>query len=514
MPDSPATRKGPVNARAKKFLALIIFFSLCFVAYWWPTLGSTAKNFPGNRNVSSWISNATGGSDLHAFEGKAALANPLPPLPKAPHPVMNNAGYAGAHADSYNSGVIGAAGPLGRQPEVLSRMTGALFSGCSTQHFDRQGRLIAVCVGLTGSHLLLINPKNLEILADQPLPPLGGWYFRMDQKDRVVLPAGDMSLRIYSVGETAGQYHWVMQDRFDLLPAVPAEYHGNFKTRPMDVVADWEGNWWFSIMEPAAIGYVDAQGEIHSHTFVGEILENGLAADADGIYFVTDKHLYGMRASQGGQIDIFFKLAYDAGSSVKALSRGSGTTPVLLGDKLIAFGDNADPRPNLLVYRLDDVDDSQRLVCRFPVFKPQRSALENSFIGYDHSIVIENNMGFSVFGNSSGGKPGILRVDVRPDLSGCDLVWENYSVRAGTGAKLSTATGLIYVHELLMNTGWINAWYISAIDFRTGELAWRQFLGTGKQWDNAMLTMSIGPDGLLTSGMFAGLAALRDGPDP
>ncbi len=182
---------------------------------------------------------------------------------------------------------------------------------------------------------------------------------------------------------------------------------------------------------------------------------------------------------------------------------------MLFGNKLIAFGDNADPRPNVLVYRLDEVPDNERLVCKVPVFKPGRSVLENSFIGYDHSLVIENNKGFTMGGDSSGAEPGFVRIDVQRDLSGCDVVWENYDVRAGTGAKLSLGTGLIYVHELLQGTR--EDWYITAIDFETGKRVWRHYVGAGLDWDNALLTVSIGPDGLLTSGMYKGLLGAKDG---
>ncbi len=37
------------------------------------------------------------------------------------------------------------------------------------------------------------------------------------------------------------------------------------------------------------------------------------------------------------------------------------------------------------------------------------------------------------------------------------------------------------------------------------------FLGYGEDWDNALLTVSISPDGLLTSGMYAGILGARDG---
>ncbi len=98
---------------------------------------------------------------------------------------------------------------------------------------------------------------------------------------------------------------------------------------------------------------------------------------------------------------------------------------MLFGKYLIAFGDNAGPRPNVLVYRLNDVPDHHRLVCKVLVFKPGRNVLENSFIGYGNSLVIENNKGFKMEGGSAGEEPGFVRVDVRPNLSGCDIVWEN-----------------------------------------------------------------------------------------
>jgi len=269
------------------------------------------------------------------------------------HPFQNNKGYAGAHGDSYNSGTIPAAGPLGRNLRVTAFCSEQKPAYCSTQHFDAKGPVINVCVGRkTPSRLVLLDPDTMHVLAE---------------------------------------------------------------------------------------------------------------------YEEAAKQSFGS---------------------------GSGTTPVLFGKHLIAFGDNADPRPNVLVYSLDDVPNDQRLVCKVPVFKPGRSVLENSFIGYDHSLVIENNKGFKMDGSSAGAEPGFARIDVRADLSGCDIVWENYEVRAGTGAKLSLGNGLIYVHELLMGT-----------DDKT---VWRHFLGYGEGWDNALLTMSISPDGVLTSGMYAGILAAKD----
>ena len=445
--------------------------------------------------------------DLGRFDGSVAVAKPLPPLPMPRHPYQDNRGYAGAHGDSYNSGVLAAAGPLGKELKIAAFRTEHAPAFCSTQHFDHKGRIITVCVGRNKpTKLLLLDPESFEVLAEHRLPPMAGFYFRMDQQGRVVVPAGDMTVQTFEVEEKGNGLAWRMVERRDVSAAVPTGQRDPL-TVPLDIVADWEGNWWFSVIAPAAVGYITPEGEVHSYLFEGEKIQNGFASSPDGVFFVTDKNMYAMRASAGGP-EAFMRFPYETGEAVDSLSTGSGTTPVLFGNKLIAFGDNADPRPHVLVYRLDQVPDGKRLVCKVPVFKPGRSVLENSFIGYDHSLVIENNKGFTMGGDSSRAEPGFVRIDVRRDLSGCDVVWENYEVRAGTGAKLSLGTGLIYVHELLQGTR--EDWYVTAIDFETGKRVWRHYLGSGLNWDNALLTMSISPDGLLTSGMYKGLLGAKD----
>lgn len=443
------------------------------------------------------------------FEGAVATPKSLPPLPIPSHPFQNNASYAGAHGDSYNSGTLPVAGPLGKDLQVRAFRSGQRPAYCSVQHFDSRGRVITVCVGRkTPTRLLLLDPDSMEVLDQYELPPMAGFYFRMDQQHRVVVPAGDMSIQTFEIVEGADGPRWRRVQRRDISSAVPDALRGPM-TFPLDLVADWHGNWWFSVLKPATVGYITPDGKVHSHLFEGETIVNGLASNPSGVHFVSDKYLYSMHVGENGPV-VAGRIAYDVGeiAAGESFGTGSGTTPVLFGDNLIAFGDNADPRPNVLVYRLGDVADEERLVCKLPVFKPGRSVLENSFIGYGNSLVIENNKGFKMVGSSADAEPGLARIDVRDDLSGCDVVWENYSVRAGTGAKLALGNGLVYVHELLLGTD--DEWYITAIDFQTGKLAWRHHLGSGEDWDNALLTISIGPDGMLTSGMFSGVLGARD----
>lgn len=496
-----------------KIAILSLLLIVAGLIFWWPKEGKEAKGFPGSLTPTSWVSNLTGGRTLEAFVGVPAKANPLPQLSMPKHPFLNNRGYAGAHADSYNSGVQRAAGPLGVNPKVNSRMLSWEIGACSTQAFDSKGRVISVGVGFINSRLVLLDPKDLRILATEMLPPFSGWYVRLDNRDRVLIPTGDQSIRIYEIVEKDSGPSYSLVNSYDLSKVIPEEGRDRFLSNPMDVVPDWKGNLWFAIFKPAIVGYVDSQtNKIHSIILSGEVLENGLGATRYGVFFVTDQHLYGMREkSTGVQPEVFLKFDYERGEGTKAISRGSGTTPVLFGEgNLIAFGDNADPRPNVLVYRLDEVENAGRLVCKIPVFAPGKSALENSFIGYGYSLIVENNYGFSVFGDSSGAVPGLVRIDVREDLSGCDSVWQNNSVASGSGAKLSTGNGLIYQYSLERETGWVNSWYFTAVDFASGKLVWKIYAGSGKQWDNAMLTLSIGPNGLLTAGTLSGVVSLQD----
>ncbi len=409
----------------KIFLLSLLLIAAALIL-WWPKAGEEANGFPGSFSISSWVSKLTGGKPLESYVGIPANSKPLPEIPMPTHPFLNNRGYAGAHADSYNSGVQPYPGPFGINPVVHSRMVSWEFGGCSTQAFDSRGRIISSGVGLLKSRLVLLDPKDLTILATEMLPYFSGWYLRLDNQGRVIIPAGDQSLRIYEIRESEGVPSFSLVNSYDLSKVIPEEGQHRFLTNPFDVVPDWNGNLWFAVFQPAIVGYVNSKtGKVHSMVLSGEVLENGLCASRDGVFFVSDQHLYGMLEKPGkDQPEVFLKFEYERGGGVKAISRGSGTTPVLFGGgNLIAFGDNADPRPNVLVYRLDAAEDTRRLVCKVPVFEPGQSALENSFIGYKHSLIVENNYGFSVFGDSSGGAPGLLRIDVRADLGGCDIFW-------------------------------------------------------------------------------------------
>lgn len=130
-----------------------------------------------------------------------------------------------------------------------------------------------------------------------------------------------------------------------------------------------------------------------------------------------------------------------------------------------------------------------------------------------HRLVAENNFGYEnptslLLGRSVVG--GVTRIDVRPDGSGCDTVWESAVRSPSTVPKLSTANGLLYFYEKEPNVLGIDAWYLTAVDFRTGERRWRKLTGTGPAYDNNWAPITIGPDGTAYVGVFNGIVAVRD----
>jgi hypothetical protein len=56
-----------------------------------------------------------------------------------------------------------------------------------------------------------------------------------------------------------------------------------------------------------------------------------------------------------------------------------------------------------------------------------------------------------------------------------------------------------------------DAFYLTAIDFETGETVFKRLAGTGLRYDNNYSPVTIGPDGTAYVGTVNGLLAIRDG---
>ncbi|GAA3088889.1 hypothetical protein GCM10017562_69220 [Streptomyces roseofulvus] len=480
------------------------------------------------------------------YLGAPATARPLPGAGPAQHPHLAPNGRSGMHADGAGSGTHPYPAPLGRSPEVTSEQIAPLGGECATATFDTGGRLLTVCGTFNGFLLKLLDPRSLDTLAEHKLPQRsstveavtrldfekifkdtsGGAYFYLDHRDRVVLADSRQHvLRIAHGRKADGSWEFTVEDDWDLTPLVPHDcvsWTNLFPSGKCDpvtsVMPDWDGRiWWVTRL--GRVGTVDpATGALRAIRLDGEEIQNSFSVAEDGVSIVTDHALYAFRADGDGTPRVVWREEYDRGTGTKpgSVNQGSGTTPDLFGSRsaYVAITDNADDRMNVLVYRREaGVPAGERLLCKVPVFGSGASTTDNSLISWGDSLVVENNYGYENpsslgFGRSVVG--GATRIDVRPDGSGCDVVWESDVRSPSTVPKLSTANGLLYFYEKRPHAFGIDAWYLTAVDFRTGARVYSRFTGTGLGYDNNWAPITLGPDGTAYIGVFNGIVAVRD----
>jgi hypothetical protein len=81
--------------------------------------------------------------------------------------------------------------------------------------------------------------------------------------------------------------------------------------------------------------------------------------------------------------------------------------------------------------------------------------------------------------------------------------------------KLSLGSGLVYVYTKPPNQpAGADAWYLTAIDFRTGKTRWSKLTGEGIGYNNNYAPVTIGPDGTAYVGTLGGLVGVRDAAPP
>ncbi|MET9696711.1 hypothetical protein ABZY31_07275 [Streptomyces sp. NPDC006529] len=496
-----------------------------------PARADAIPQAPGHRLVSQ-------------YDGSPAAAVPVPGGAPPQHPFLAPNGRSGMHADAAGSATYPWSGPLGRNPGVGSEKIAALGGECATVTFDAGGRLVTVCGTFSGFKVKLLDPRSLATLAEYQLPQRsstveaitsldfskivkdtsGGAYFYLDDQDRAVLADSRRHiLRLAHTQRPDGTWTFSVADDWDLTGQVPHDCVSWTDLWPSgacdpltSVMPDWDGRIWW-VTRQGRVGTVDpATGALRSIRLDGEEIQNSFSVAEDGVSIVSDHALYGFRAAADGTPQVQWRQTYDRGTGAKpgSVNQGSGTTPDLFGDGYVAITDNADDRMNVLVYRRGaDVPADRRLVCKVPVFRSGASTTDNSLISWGNSLVVENNYGYEnlttlLFGKSVVG--GVSRIDVRADGSGCDTVWESGIRSPSTVPKLSTANGLLYFYEKEPNVWGIDAWYLSAVDFRTGERRWRRLTGTGPLYDNNWAPITLGPDGTAYVGVFNGIVAVRD----
>ena len=472
-----------------------------------------------------------------AYYGAPATANNIGAVEGFAHPYLAPEGTNGMHGNSYNTGAYTYAGPLGKDPVVRSRSMNVFGGLVATLMFDSQGRIMCISGNVVGFRLLLMDAETLEILCETRLPQRastreffrtldfdkisndtsGGAYCHLLKGDRPLIANSDNHIQIYYVDESAGAPEWKVEKEWDISPYLP---ESSYMT---DAIPDYSGNIWF-VTRPGQVGYVDAvTDEVRVMTLENEEIQNTLAICADGIYIVSDYAMYRFEIGTDGLPAYTWRTEYDRGTTLKpgAINQGSGTTPTLLDcprsdgstARLVAITDNADERVNVVVYDRD----TGCVLAEQPVFEAGHSVSENSLIAFGRSFIVENNYtdtgsGFLVKNPTS--YPGVTRIDMNADCTGCEVVWESDEASCTVVPKLSTGSGLVYLYTREMNDDIPEnavAWYLTAVDFETGETRFKVFTGCGRNWNNSYGPITVGPNGSVYVGVFNGLVSISDG---
>lgn len=463
-------------------------------------------------------------NEVPATIGAAVSLRPMPALSQPRHPMLAESERSSMHGGSYNWDLNTYSGPLGNATRTAHRAFSKLVGVAPNIAFDAAGRLITVSIQLNGIELHLLDPETLETLAMVELPAKasfsdnsGGGYFHLDDRDRVLLAPSDNTITIYEVvaGEQGPEWH--VSESHDVSHVLPEGFNIH------DVIPDWEGNLWF-VTGGNLLGYRDA-GTGKYFTFelekAGETIQNSFAVDANGLYVVSTDALYHFKKGAKGEIEYTWREDYDNGAVQKpgTLSHGSGTSPTLIGEDLVAIADDGHPFTHVMVYRRDERFEGDRVVCKVPIFEEGRSATENSLMVYGGAMVVQNDYGHVFEGNALETSPGVTRIDVREDRSGCDVVWYNRDMISQSLPRLSTATGLLYFYTFKKQAPehFFGGWYLTAVDFDTGKELWDRLIsaGTGTIIDplsSVTAPVVLGQNGAAYVGIRTGVVMAKDEP--
>jgi hypothetical protein len=439
------------------------------------------------------------------------------------HPFLAESQRSSMHGGAHNWDINTYPGPLGRKTTAKHRKFSNIIGVAPNISFDSQGRLITVSIKLNSIELHLLDPETLETIAMLNLPPKasasdnsGGGYFHIDAKDRVLLAPANDTISIYEISESSGSPKWQLAEQYDIAGLLPEG------TNIHDVIPDWSGNLWF-VTGGAYLGYRD-QGTGKFYTYElpaeGETIQNSFAVDEEGLYVASTDAIYQFQIDDDTKEPFYtWREDYENGTEQKpgTLSHGSGTSPTLIGHDLVAIADDGDPFTNIVVYQRSASIEGDRLICKVPLFEQGKSATENSLLVYGNAMVVQNDYGHIYTGNALKTSPGIMRVDVRDDRSGCDVVWHNETFLSQSLPRLSTETGLLYFYTFQKQKAedFFGGWYLSAVDWETGESLWDRLIGrgTGSMIDtlsSVTAPIVLGPNGAAYAGIRTGVIMAKD----
>jgi len=444
------------------------------------------------------------------------IYKPMAPLPMPDNPgLLDELVSGGVHSDGYNSSTSILPGPRGVNPLAKTiAVSDDEIRACTPLLRDLDGYVASVCISLfSQSDLVLFDPGNdFEILAKTAIPersglldPAGGWYTRMDHLGRPLLPTATQKLQAYRAIETDGVFEWTVEEEWDFSETLPEGISAT------DVIPDFDGGFWF-ITGFAHVGHLDPEtGEscaVWLNSGGPELIGAAFTVGPEGAYVLTSKAMYMFVLDDHGTPAVQWRWEYGD------IENPDLSTPTLFDEgRLVTFSINhGDGSSELVVMQTspEEMSVEDRQVCRMELFEPGKSAIQNTVMAYGRSIVAENNFG-GAFYEVGDFEPGLVRVDVRDDYSGCDIVWQDDTISSQVPARLSTGDGHIwlYSHKRDMPED-VHAYYLTALDFETGEVVSEVFVASGKRMDNPMLSIDFLPGGVMVGGVRNGIVSLCD----
>jgi hypothetical protein len=505
-------------------------------AVWFAAI-SVGMGCNGQDGIDDGGADDGGADDGGADDGTADEGPAVEHVPVPQHPFLAPNGRSNMHNDSYMTDTYEIAGPAGEDPRVDQHSYADGVNTCVTVAFDSEDRIVTTSAAMLQFSILLIDPDSMEVLASHPLPPRdpldplfpyddtsGATYFVMDDEDRILLTDSENAIQIIEYSDVEGGF--VQVERFDLSDVV-VDMEAPARDHVQMTIPDWTGELLWFTTRYGVIGTVDAgSGEVRTVELTGEEIQNSFAVGEDGVYIVSDHAMYRMDADADGVPGVVWRTEYDRGIDVKPsnFNQGSGTTPQLFGE-MVAIGDNADPRMNVLFLHRED----GTVACSAPVFEDGRSTTENALPGLvregphglEYSVIVDNNYGIDRSAILNDGMcwtdhaGGLARIDAIPDASGrytCTQVWESPERSSQVLPKLSLPSGLLYVYTYEQRGDGEYDFALTAVDFHTGETMFRIPTGSGLEYANFGQPLILGPDGTAYLGTMNGLVRVVDVP--
>jgi len=266
-----------------------------------------------------------------------------------------------------------------------------------------------------------------------------------------------------------------------------------------------------------------------------EEMSNSIACDEEGgIYVVTCERLYRVQwtgdklttdESEGGWV-----ANYETGTYGMRLSKGSGTTPTLMGtgeqDRFVVITDGQELMHVVLFWRDEIPSDwvqipgikDRRIAAQVPVTFGDPGATasmsEQSPCVRGYGIGLVNNLlnttsediveGTILSQDPAIAPYGAEKFEWDPGARELRSVWVNKEVSLPNGIPaMSSATNLFY--DVGQRGG---NWTWEALDWDTGELVFYYEIGAEPYYNSAWAATEVGLDGSLYSGCLSGMMGL------